>query len=459
MDVLRTTRLRDLDIAHVIHPLTNWREHVTLGPVIIAEGRGATVIDTGGRTYIDGSACLWNVNVGHGRAELADIAAAQMKRLAYSPLFTSLSHEPAISLAAKLARITPGDLGATLFASGGSEANDTAFKLVRYYWRLKGRPDRVKIIARYGGYHGLTIAATAATGIPAFWERFQPLAPGFLHVSAPNPRAMGASPSECTRRCAEELEQTLEREGPETVAAFIAEPVQGTGGVVVPPEDYLPRMYEVCHRHGVLCIADEVITGFGRLGSLFGVEQWGVVPDIMVVAKGITSGYFPLAAVILRTPLFEELRDLAPNAPFMHGFTYSGHPVGCAVALGNIEILERERLPDNAARVGGILLDGLRASLADHPLVGEVRGRGLMAGVEVVRDRGGNTKFPAEQAVGRRVAREAVERGVLFRPLPGDVIAMSPPLVLTDAQAGQMVDALRGALDATLDSLARAAAL
>ncbi len=458
MDSTHAAHLRDLDIQHLIHPVTNWREHRALGPVIFAEGRGAMLIDPEGRAYIDGSACLWNVNVGHGRAELAEIAAGQMKRLAYSPLFTSLSHEPAISLAAKLAEMTPGDLGATLFASGGSEANDTAFKLVRYYWRLKGRPERIKIISRHAAYHGLTIAATAATGIPAFWEQFQPLAPGFLHVSSPNAYAQGVSPGECTRRCAEELERTLELEGPETVAAFIAEPVQGTGGVIVPPEDYLPRMYEICRRHGVLCIADEVITGFGQLGSVFGVEQWNVLPDIMVVAKGITSGYFPLAAVILRRPLYEELVDLAPDTRFMHGFTYSGHPVGCAVALGNIAILERERLPENAARVGRILLSALHAALDDHPLVGDVRGRGLMAGVELVRDRA-QAKFPPSQLVGRRVMREAAQRGVLFRALPGDVIAMSPPLIVTELQARQMVDALRGALDATLDSLTREGAL
>ncbi len=459
MDATRTAHLRDLDIQHLIHPLTNWREHQILGPIIIAEGRGATVIDAGGRSYIDGSACLWNVNVGHGRSELAEIAAAQMKRLAYSPLFTSLSHEPAISLAAKLSEVTPGDLGATLFMSGGSEANDTSFKLVRYYWRLKGQPERVKIVSRHGAYHGLTIAATAATGIPAYWERFQPLAPGFLHVSAPNTYAMGVSPGDCTRQCAEELERIISREGPETVAAFIAEPVQGTGGVIVPPEDYLPKMYEICHRYGVLCIADEVITGFGRLGTFFGVEQWNVVPDIMVVAKGITSGYFPLAALILRRPLFEELTSLSPDAPFMHGFTYSGHPVGCAIALGNIAIIERERLLENATRIGRILLDALHTSLDDHPLVGDVRGRGLMAGVELVSDRAARTKFPVDQAIGRRVVREAVQRGVLFRPLPGDVIAMSPPLILTDAQAVQMVEALRGALDATLNSLTREGAL
>jgi len=454
-----TDQLREMDIQHLIHPLTNWREHRASGPVIFAEGRGATLIDTEGRTYIDGSACLWNVNVGHGRAELAEVAAQQMKHLAYSPLFTSLSHEPAIALAAKLAEITPGDLGAALFASGGSEANDTAFKLVRYYWRRKGFPERVKIIARLGGYHGLTIATTAATGIPAYWEQFQPLAPGFLHVSAPNAYAQGVSPAECTRRCAEELERTIRREGPETVAAFIAEPVQGTGGVVVPPEDYLGKIFEICHRHGILVIADEVITGFGRLGSFFGVERWRVVPDIMVVAKGITSGYFPFAAVVLRRPLFEELIELAPDAPFMHGFTYSGHPVGCAVALANIAILERERLAENAARVGRILLDALHASLDAHPLVGEVRGCGLMAGVELVKDRAARAKFPADLTVGRRVVREAVRRGVLFRPLPGDVIAMSPPLVVTDAQTAQMVDVLRGALDATLEALTREGAL
>jgi adenosylmethionine-8-amino-7-oxononanoate aminotransferase len=455
MDATQAVALRDLDLQYLIHPLTNWREHRELGPVIIASGQGATVTDTAGKTYIDGSACLWNVNVGHGRAELADVAAEQMKQLAYSPLFTSLSHQPAIALASKLAEITPGDLGASLFASGGSEANDTAFKLVRYYWRLKGSPDRVKIIARMSGYHGLTIAATAATGIPAFWERFQPLAPGFLHVSAPNAYAQGISASECTRRCAEELERTIQSEGPETVAAFIAEPVQGTGGVIVPPDDYLPKVFEICRRYGVLCIADEVITGFGRLGSFFGVEQWNVVPDVMVVAKGITSGYFPTAALILRRPLFEEMVRLAPDTLFMHGFTYSGHPVGCAVALANIAIMEREHLPENAATVGRVLLDRLHASLDDHPLVGIVRGRGLMAGVELVKDRSTRAKFPPAEAVGRRVAREATRRGVLFRPLPGDVIAMSPPLVLTEAQAGQMVEALRGSLDVVQDRMTR----
>jgi putrescine aminotransferase len=454
MDAVRATSLRDLDIAHVVHPLTNWREHAASGPVIIAGGSGATVVDTAGRRYIDGSACLWNVNAGHGRAELAEAAAAQIRRLAYSPLFTSLSHEPAIALAAKLAEICPGDLDAALFASGGSEANDTAFKLVRYYWRLRGQPARVKIIARYGGYHGLTIAATAATGIPAYWERFQPLAPGFLHVSMPNPYAMGVPAAECSRRCVEELEQTLAREGPETVAAFIAEPVAGTGGVIVPPEDYLPGVFEVCRRHGVLCIADEVITGFGRLGTRFGVEQWGVVPDVMVLAKGITSGYFPFAAIMLRGALFREMQDLAPDGPFMHGFTYSGHPVGCAVALANIAILERERLTENAAAVGRVLLGALHASLDAHPLVGEVRGRGLMAGVELVRDRDARAKFPPDLGVGRRVVREAAARGVLLRPLPGDVIAMSPPLVATEAQALQIVEALRGALDATREGLA-----
>ena len=457
MDVhsAQTPRLPDLDVRHVIHPLTNWREHLSLGPVILAEGRGATLIDTQGRTYIDGSAGLWTVAAGHGRAELAEIAAAQMRRLPYGTLFSGLSNEPAIALAAKLAEITPGDLGAALFASGGSEANETAFKLVRYYWRLRGQPERVKVIARYGGYHGLTIAATAATGIPAYWEQFQPLAPGFIHVSAPHPYAQAASPDECTRRCADELEETLEREDPETVAAFIAEPVLGTGGVAVPPDDYLARMYEICRRYGVLCLADEVITGFGRLGSFFGVQQWNVVPDIMVLAKGITSGYFPLAAVVLRRPLYDELLELAPDGPFMHGYTYSGHPVGCAVALGNIAVLERERLPEHAAGVGRVLLEGLRSALAEHPLVGDVRGRGLMIGVELVRDRAARTKFPAHQLVGRRVMREAIQRGVFFRALPGDVIAMSPPLVVTESEAGRMVDALRGALDAVAESLNR----
>ncbi|MBI3975439.1 MAG: aspartate aminotransferase family protein [Armatimonadetes bacterium] len=420
------------DVRHLIHPQTPLREHIEQGPVrIFVRGEGAELVDIEGRRYIDGLACLWNVNVGHGRRELAEAAAAQMETLAYSTSFAGFSHIPGIQLAEKLAQIAPGDLGAIHFTSGGSDANDSAFKFVRMYWKLVGQPRRTKIISRFGGYHGVTLAATAATGMPPFWELFGPMPPDFTHIPALDTDA---------------LEAKIVEEGPETVAAFIAEPVQGAGGVVVPPADYFPKVRQICDRYGVLFIADEVICGFGRTGRLFGVQHWDIVPDLMVVAKGITSGYIPLAAVIISERRYQEIVANIGARTLLHGFTYNAHPTACAVALRNIRIIEEEGLVERSAVMGKILLDEL-GTFRGHEFVGDVRGLGLMAAIQLFQDPATRKPFPPELGAARKVQRAALDRGLLCRALGGDVLAMAPPLVISEAQVRRAVEIVKESMD------------
>ncbi|HEY7198780.1 MAG TPA: aminotransferase class III-fold pyridoxal phosphate-dependent enzyme, partial [Candidatus Dormibacteraeota bacterium] len=331
MDPMEASRLRELDDTHWLHPQGDLGAAPGTAPrLMLCRGRGSTLYDVEDRPYLDAMAGLWNVNAGYGRAELADAAAEQMRELPFASAYGGFGHPPGARLAAKLAELAPGDLGVTFFASGGGEANDSAFKAARLYWAVRGRPEKVNIVARMRGYHGLTYGATSATGLPMFWERIGPLAPGFLHAPAPHPyRYEGeGTPGEGYARA---LEQVILDAGPETVAAVVAEPVQGAGGVIVPPPDYFPRVREICDRHDVLLIADEVITGFGRTGRWFGMEHYGVVPDLMTFAKGVTSGYLPLSGVMLTHAVHETLREL--HGVFPHAFTYSGHPTACAVAL------------------------------------------------------------------------------------------------------------------------------
>ncbi len=305
-------RLGELDVQHVVHPLTNLHDHQMRGPLIWDRGEGIYLYDTNGKRYIDAAAGMWNVNVGHGRAELAEVAATQMGRLEYASSFGGASNQPSIELADRVARLTPGDLTTILFTAGGSESNDSAFKLARLFWKQRGMPEKRTIIGRYMGYHGLTLATTQATGIPRYWELVEPGVDGFAHVSAPYHyrHGEGLSEAEFVAKLAAELEETIARLGADTIAAFIAEPIMGTGGVIVPPSEYFPRVREICDRHDILLIADEVITGFGRTGMWFAMEQWHVVPDIMTVAKGISSGYVPLGGVILsdrvREPIYGD---------------------------------------------------------------------------------------------------------------------------------------------------------
>lgn len=437
--------LLESDQAHLIHPLHHTGDHAS--PLLLVEGQGAMLRDAEGREYIDGLASLWNVNVGHGRAELAEAAAAQMRRLAYTSAYVGFTNEPAIHLAGRLLRLAYPNLSGVYFTTSGAESNETAFKVARYFWKRRGRPEKTKIIARHHAYHGVTMAAMSATGIPAYHTMFAPMVPGFVHIPPPYPYRHPGS-------MADALEAALREQDPDTVAAFIAEPVIGAGGVIPPTPDYFPRIREICDRHQVLFIADEVITGFGRTGRWFALEHWGVQPDIVTFAKGVTSAYLPLGGVMVSREIHQAILDAPPAERFMHAATYSAHPTCCAVGLRNLDIFEREGLVERAAVLGRRLLDRLQ-TLRDLTVVGEVRGLGLMGGVELVEDQ--RTKAPA-LGLGARVLAGARQRGLVTRmragqrgehPI-GDVICLAPPLVISEAQVDRIVEILREAIAACL---------
>ncbi len=437
------------DQAHLIHSLHHPSEHAD--PLIFVEGKGAVMKDVHGREYIDALGGLWNVSVGHGREELAQAAAEQMRTLAYCSTYVGSSNVPAIGLAARLTELAYPNLTAVFFTSGGAESNESAFKTARFYWKAKGKPEKVKIISRQHAYHGVTLQVMSATGIPAYWKMFEPRVPGFVLIQAPYPyRFEGARPGETVgQAAARELEEAILREGSDTVAAFIAEPIMGAGGVIVPPDDYFPRVREICTRHQVLFIADEVITGFCRTGHWFGLTHWGIEPDLMSFAKGVTSGYLPLGGIMVSAEIKEVMDSVPPENRWMHAYTYSGHATACAVALKNLEIMERERLWERAAKMGDRLYRGLEG-LSDLRAVGDVRGgKGLMAAVELVADRGTKAPFPAEQKVGARVRQEMIKRGV-FPRLLREIVLFAPPLVVTEAQVDRIVSVAREAIEAVV---------
>src|SRR6266568_3826787 len=446
------SRLSELDRTHWLHPQGDLDAPPgTIPQLILVSGRGATLTDIEGREYVDGMASLWNVNVGYGRDVLVAAAAEQMKTLAFSSAYGGFGTAPVIELAAKLAELAPGDLEVTYFASGGAEANDTAYKIARLYWKLRGEPGRVNIVSRIRDYHGLTYGATSATGLANFWKGFEPLAPGFLHAPSPDPYRYSGEGS-AGAGYVQALEQVVLDAGPQTVAAVVVEPVQGAGGVIVPPADYFPLLRQVCDKYGVLLIADEVITGFGRTGRWFALEHWNVQADLMIFAKGVTSGYLPLSGVMLARPVHEVLKSV--KGMFAHGFTYSGHPTACAVGLRNLQILEDERLIERAAERGAYLqrkLQGLR----ELEIVGDVRGLGLLAGVELVSDKATKKSFDVSEGAARRVWLEALERGVIVRPIAGDVIAISPPFVITEQQIDRIVEVLHVAIQRVGSQLRR----
>jgi adenosylmethionine-8-amino-7-oxononanoate aminotransferase len=433
-----------LDRAHVLHPVSNLHAVERDGPLVLTHGEDVFVWDAEGKRYIDAFAGLWNVNVGHGRAELADAAAQQMREIGFVPAFFGLSSPPQIELAAKLAELLPDPLNHFQFTSGGAESNETALKIARYYWWLKGKQDKVKILSRRMAYHGIAMGALAATGIPTYHEGFGPLAPGYVHLSAPYPyrNGEGMSDDEFVAALVRELEETIAREGAGTIAAMIGEPIQGSGGVVVPPQGYWQAIAPVLREHNILLIFDEVICGFGRTGTMFGMNQYAVTPDIVSFAKGITSGYLPLGGVGVSDEIFETLS--APDRMFMHGFTYSGHPVACAVALPNIKIIEEERLPENAAKAGDYLLGRLQ-TLLERPYVGNVRGKGLMLFVEVVADQASKQKFEPAFNVSGKLTKATRQRGIIVRPV-ADGIAIAPPLTIQQPELDVIADVIGDAL-------------
>jgi len=438
------------DLDHFIHPLYHRKAHENA--IIFERGEGVWLTDVSGRRYIDGLSCLWNVNVGHGRAELAEAAAAQMRNLAFCNSYTGFSNVPAIELATKLAALAPGDLNGVFFTSGGGESNESAFKMARYLWNVQGQPEKYKIISRMDAYHGVTLAALGATGIPQYWDRFGPPAPGFFHGLAPNIYRLGdGDPEKAAQLAIDSIEEIVSQEGADTVAAVIAEPIQGAGGVIVPPPQYLRMLRELCDQHHLLLIADEIITGFGRTGRWFAMEHYGVQADIMAFAKGVTSGYVQLGGIVVSKRIQDLLAQQPLDVRWMHAYTYSAHPTACAVALANLEIIEREGLVERAARNGEYLLTQLQ-TLRSLPHVGDVRGLGLLARVELVREPETREAFAAEDHVADRVMGEARKRGLISRNR-GDVIFIAPPLVISRDEIDQIVSILREsieAVDATL---------
>lgn len=439
------------DLAYLLHPNTNARKHEKSGPVVIDRGEGIFVYDDQGNEYIEAMAGLWSVAVGFGEQRLVAAAARQMGKLPYYHMFSSKSLGPSIDLAERLVKMSPAGLDRVFFTNSGSEANDSVIKLVWFYNNAQGRPEKKKFIARTNGYHGITIAAGSLTGLPVNHRGFDLPLPFVRHVTTPHHYRFalpGESEEAFADRLAEELEAKILEEGPETVAAFIGEPVIGAGGVLVPPATYWEKMQAVCRKYDVLVVADEVINGFGRLGTTFACELYGIKPDILVLSKQITSSYMPLAAVLISDQLYQGIADGSEQlGTFGHGFTASGHPVATAVGLENLAILEERDLVGNAAKVG-LHLNARLQRFASHPLVGEVRGVGLLAAVELVADKASKRKFDPPGRVGTYFFNKGHEHGLIIRNVQ-DSICFCPPLIITEAEVDELISRFERSLHDT----------
>jgi putrescine---pyruvate transaminase len=446
----------ELDRDHVIHPYTNFLHFQKEGTTIFTRASGHHIEDIDGNRYLDGMAGLWCVNIGHGNRELADYIGKQAAELAYFNTFENAGSVPAAQLAAKLAELAPGDLNHTFFSTGGSMANDTAIKLVHYYFNLLGKPEKKKIISRDLGYHGSTYLAHTLTGIAWSQIGFDLVPPGLVHyVTAPYQYRYGGDMSEAAfcDWLIDELEQKIMELGPENVACFIAEPIMGAGGVIVPPEGYQRRTWEVCQKYDVLYISDEVVTAFGRLGHMVtSQDMFGFQPDILVLAKGISSGYVPLGATMVSDRMYDVLKTpKKANPSLSHGFTYSGHPVACAAGVKNIEIMERMDLCGHVRALGPYFEQQLH-SMSDYEIVGEVRGSHFMMCLELVRDKQTRESFPEDVDVTKRVYKHCKNRGLLMRPI-GSLCVFSPPLTFDKAAIDETVSIVRASLEATISDL------
>ncbi len=445
------------DLDHYIHPWTDFSTFKEEGSLIMAESEGAYVVDSEGNRYIDGIGGLWCVNIGYANEEMAQAIAEQVRRITYYSTFTHLTTPPAAELAAKLAELTPGKLNHVFYGTGGSMSNDTAIRIIHFYFNRLGKRNKKKIISRTDGYHGSTYLAMTLTGIEFDHQGFD-LVPDLVHhIPAPNPyrRPDGMSLEVFCDEKVADLENKILELGPENVACFIAEPIMGAGGVIVPPPGYHRRTREVCDRYEVLYISDEVVTGFGRLGHFFASESvFDFVPDIITCAKGISSGYVPLSATLLSEAMYDVISvPQSEGAMFTHGFTYSGHPISCAAGLKNIEIMERDDICGYVRDVGPYLEEQL-ASLLEHPIVGDVRGSHFMMCIENVADKETKALLPAEAAIGNRIAAHCQSRGVIVRPI-AHLNVLSPPLILTRQQIDTMVEVLHDSIRATQDDLIR----
>ena len=444
---------RDADLQHVFHNGTDLLSHRDRGPRVLVRGQGVRLWDAEGREYLDATSGLANCNLGYGVPELARAASEQLMQLSFAQSISGFANPPYVTLAQRIAELLPADLSRVFMTTTGSDANEAAFKLARWLNRLEGRPEKHKVISLLQSFHGNTLATTAATGQPVQWEVGAPLPPGFLHVEPPFcyrcPWKIGRRDGRCCLQGVDALEETIQREGPETVAAIIAEPVLQAAGALVPPPDYFPAVRRLCDRYGILLIFDEVVTGFGRTGKLFGLEHFGVVPDIVTMAKGLAAGHFPVGAMAFREALYERILAAArqrPSTVFYHTHTFFGNPAACAVGLKAIELIEQRGIVAHVAAMGQRLLSGLEA-LRDTGIVGDVRGLGLLVGVELAQNPRTGAPFPREQGVARQVFEEAAQRGLLVRASAfGDVIMLTPPLIMDSDEIDQVVAVLHEAL-------------
>jgi len=444
--------LEGKDLAHLLHPTTNLAQHQASGPSVHERAKGVYLWDSHGKQYLEGMSGLWCTALGYGNEELVRVAAEQMKKLSYSQLFAGKTNEASILLAEKLKAMVPFDAGRVFFGLSGSDANDTQMKLMWYYNNAVGRPEKKKIISRKRGYHGVTVASGSLTGLAPFHREFDLPIAGILHTECPHyysEAVADESEGEFVDRIVAALEDMILREGPETIAAFIAEPILGAGGVIVPPPGYYEKVQSLLKKHDIFFIDDEVICGFGRTGQGFGAQTMNIVPTTMSVAKAVSSAYLPLSAVILPEFMYEAFESRSDElGNFGHGFTYSGHPVCAAVALRNLEIMEEMDLFNAAAKTGALLQEGLQR-FVDHPLVGEVRGAGLLAAIELVREREPRTPFKTSDGVGAYCTAACQEEGLIVRNM-GDTMAFCPPLIISSDQIDELLTKFGRGLKKTL---------
>lgn len=454
---MSSNSLRDADIQYVLHPYTNLANHEAQGPMIAVRGEGVRVFDQNGKDYIEGMAGLWCASLGFSEPRLKEAAMRQFDALPFYHQFSHKSHEPGIRLAEKLVKMAPVPMSHVFFANSGSEANDTVVKIVRYMNNALGRTEKKKIIARQRGYHGVTVAAASLTGLPVNQRNFDVPIPGILHTACPHHWRYGLegeSETQFADRMADELEQMILAEGPDTVAAFIAEPVMGAGGVIVPPETYFAKIQAVLKKYDVLMVADEVICGFGRTGKAWGSLTFGIQPDILTCAKALSASYLPISAVMVNERVYEAVKKgSAEIGTFGHGYTYSGHPIAAAVALETLAIYEERNTFDYVASVGPRLQQAL-TKLGEHPLIGHTRGVGLIGALELAADKETKTPFDPALGVAAQVVARAEQEGVILRAMAGDIIAFSPPLVISEAEIDDMMARFTRALDAVTERLA-----
>jgi putrescine aminotransferase len=446
----QTQHWQDLSSAHHLAPFSDYTQLAQKGPRIITKADGVYLWDSEGHKILDGMAGLWCVAIGYGREELVQAASTQMRELPYYNLFFQTAHPPALELAKAIADLAPEGMNHVFFTGSGSEGNDTVLRLVRHYWALKGKPEKKVIISRVNGYHGSTVAGASLGGMSGMHEQGDLPIPGIVHIPQPYWFGEGGdmTPDAFGIWAAEQLEKKILEVGEENVAAFIAEPIQGAGGVIIPPESYWPKVKEVLARYDILFVADEVICGFGRTGHWFGSDYYDLAPDLMTIAKGLTSGYIPMGGVIVRD---EVVKVINQGGDFNHGFTYSGHPVAAAVALENLRILRDEHIVDNVRTQAAPYLQKRLRELQDHPLVGEVRGLGMLGAIELVKDKATRARYEG-QGAGMICRQFCFDNGLIMRAV-GDTMIIAPPLVISHAEIDELVGKARLCLDLTLEAL------